>query len=332
MRPEASTATEERSEAHAQFSLKDLESARAPEMTRIRWRERWAIAWRGLSFGLFWRALVHAVMEEDLFDLAAQTAYWNLLAVFPFALVVLSLLSFVPVQGLDVRLVGFLFTAMPHDAAKLITTVLADVVGKQRGWMLVASLIGAWWTAAGGVSSIMASMNEALGVDETRSFWKTKGIALGVIAGGSLLVLAGIAALAFGSEVGMRIVDAANLGNPMSWVYDVIRWTVLLVAIVALSGLSYWLLPNASRRGRFIVPGMIVATLVWAMVSFGFAAYVGQFATYSRTYGALGAAIVLMTWLYLFGLVLLLGGLVNAVFDRAYHDAIGKIQRRRRWR
>lgn len=340
MRPDASSNARPESEAPAVFSFADRDdggaardvAARAPEVPRIPWRDRWAIAWRGLSFGVFGRALVHAVTEEHLFDLAAQTAYWNLLAVFPFALMVLSLLSFVPVHGLDVRLVSFLFTAMPHDAAKLITTVLADVVGKQRGWVLVASLIGAWWTAAGGVSAMMASMNEALGVEETRSFWKTKGIALGLIAGGSVLVLAAIAAVGFGSEIGMRIIDAANLGNPMSWVFVALRWAVLLVAILTLSGLCYWLLPNASRRGRFMVPGMIAATLLWALVSLGFSAYVGQFATYSRTYGALGAAIVLMTWLYLFGLVLLIGGLVNAVFDHAYHDGIGRIHRRRRWR
>jgi membrane protein len=98
----------------------------------------------------------------------------------------------------------------------------------------------------------------------------------------------------------------------------VLRWPVAALALMTMVACIYYFLPNVKQKWRFITPGSVVAVLAWIVSSIGFRLYVSHFSSYARTYGALGTVVVLLVWLYLSGLMLIMGGEINAILDRVH--------------
>ena len=277
----------------------------------------WRRAWNGLTLREMVKQLGAAIRRDGPFDLAAQLAYWSLLALFPFAILVLTLTAYLPLHGLDTKLMEIVRQLMPGDAASLFEGTLHDVIGKQRGWLLAVALGGALWSAAGGVSATMTALNKAWEVEESRSFLKTKLIALGVTVAATVLLIIVLGALIVGPGIGHRIFTELHLGSAFDLAWRLLRWPIVCLTMMVGLALVYWRLPDVKRRFRFISPGALVATVLWIGASLGFGEYATHLGGYSAVYGTLGTAIVLMTWLYLSGLVVILGGVVNAILDRA---------------
>jgi membrane protein len=253
-------------------------------------------------------------------DAGAVLAYYTVLAIFPFALLALSLVAFVPLHGLDQQLIDLIWQVMPHDVAKMCTDILNEVVGKQHGIVLIVALVGALWTASSAVSATTITLNHTWDVKETRPWWRSKALALGVTISGVLLLIAGAVGMLLFSEVGRAVLDAAGVAHPSKPLHTffggVIRYGVVFIAMLAVSSLSYRLLPNIKGK-RTIYPGAFFATGSWVLVSLAFGYDLTHFASYAKVYGALGTAVVMLTWLYLSSMVLILGGGINAAFDHA---------------
>src|SRR5262245_11851381 len=120
----------------------------------------------------FVRELLVTMRRHRIFDLAAIFSYWSLLALFPFAIFLLTVVGYVPVRVLDRLLFETVHRIMPDQAARLFEHTVREVIGRQRGWLLVISLAGALWSATGGMSSTMTALNRAWGVEETRAWWR----------------------------------------------------------------------------------------------------------------------------------------------------------------
>jgi membrane protein len=264
-----------------------------------------------------WNELVR---DGGAIDAGALLAYYTVLAIFPFALLALSIVAFVPLHGLDQQLIDLIWQVMPHDVAKLCTDVLRDVVGKQHGILLVAALVGALWTASSAVSATTNTLNHTWDVRESRPWWRAKGLALLVTICSVLTLIAGTTGILLFSEVGRAILDAAGVAHsnmPLHTFFGgLVRYGIIVVAMLLVTSLSYRLLPNIKGK-RTILPGAIFATVLWVIGSLGFGYYLSHFASYAKVYGALGTAVVLLTWLYLSSMVLILGGGINAAFDHA---------------
>ena len=258
------------------------------------------------------------VRDHGAIDMAALLAYWSLLAMFPFGILALSLVGFVPLHGLDQQLIDFVWEVMPHDVAQLCDGVLREVVGKQHGMLLVLALVGAVWTSSGAVSATISTLNHAWGVKETRPWWKYKGLSLLVTVGGVLLVVLGMAGLLIGTEFGQEIIETLFPTHNPHVTGALFRYGVVCAAMLCMTYVCYRVLPDI-KGPRCVWPGSIFVTASWIGVSLGFAFYLTHFATYGKVYGALGVIVVLMTWLYLGAMILLVGGALNSVWDRAVH-------------
>lgn len=261
-----------------------------------------------------------SISRNQTFDLAAQLAYWSILALFPFAIFTLTLLGFIPLEGLDRQLMDFIYRAMPGDAARLVDQTIHEIVGKQRGWLLVLSLLGALWSASGGVSATVTALNRAYEVAETRGFLRRKLVALGMTLSGSVMIAVALVSLMLGPGLVRQGADLLGLGGVINPVWDRVwawvRWPLVVSALMLMMAIFYYFLPNVKQRFRLISPGAICGVLLWIGASLLFGAYVSNFGSYAKTYGALGAVVVLLTWLYLSGFIVILGGEINASLDR----------------
>jgi membrane protein len=264
----------------------------------------------------FGKQLIESIGRNQPFDLAAQLAYFALLALFPFLMFLLTLVGYVPLHGLDQQILRSAFEVMPHDTAMLVQSTLQEIVGKQRGWLLLLSLVFAIWSASGAVSGLISSLNRAYDVSETRPAWRVKMRAVMVTVGAALAAVVATAAMLIGPNVVHKIWAFFGLGGAFDDLWSLLRWPVAALAMMTSLAAIYYYLPNVKQKFRFITPGSVFSVVAWLAVSFGFRFYVTHFNSYAKSYGALGTVIVLLVWLYLAGLMVILGGEINAILDR----------------
>jgi membrane protein len=155
-------------------------------------------------------------------------------------------------------------------------------------------------------------------VPEGRPIWKTVPLRLGLTVLTGLLLAVSVLAVVFTGKFAEQIGKVFGLGSAAVQVWDIAKWPVLVIAIGLLFAVLYWAAPNARQGGfKWITPGSALAVVVWLAVSGGFALYVANFASYNKTYGALGGVIVFLVWLWLSNTAVLLGAEFDAELARA---------------
>ena len=170
--------------------------------------------------------------------------------------------------------------------------------------------------ATGVMISWMDGFRRAYEMPNTWGFWKERAVAVYLVF--LALVPLGFATLlvAFGDQIENWVqTESMHLFRPMILlVWDAARWAIALLTCVAVMSLVYHNGLPKSQSWRRVLPGAVVATLLWFAATTLFGWYVTNYATYSVVYGSLGAAIALLVWLYIVSAIVLLGAELNAQF------------------
>ena len=277
----------------------------------------------GVGVGELARQVINRVREDDCFGRAAQLAYYFLFAFFPFLLFLTALLSFLPVSDLLERIINTLAQVMPEETLSLIRNHLRALVTQRRGGLLSFGILVALWTASRAIVAVHRSLNRAYDVKDERPFWKARGLAILLAIGFSLFTITSLVLLMFGPWLGGWIASAFGLGKVFQIVWEILRWPAIVFLLIIALNLLYYFAPNVEQRWKWITPGAVVAVIGWVLVSLGFSYLVNNFGSYNKAYGSIGAVIGLLTWMYLSGLVILVGGEINAVIGRARGGRIG---------
>jgi membrane protein len=257
------------------------------------------------------------VREDDCLGWAAQLAYYLLFAVFPFFLFLTALLGFLPIPNLMERIIGGLAMVLPGEAVTLLQDNIRQLVTEQKGGLLSFGILAALWSSSSAVVAITAALNQAYDVEEGRPWWKVRGIALLLTMGLSLFLLLAVVLLIFGPQLGRGLASLVGLGSVFETLWNILRWPVSAGLLIVALAVVYYFAPDVEQAWKWITPGAVCAVLATLLVSLGFSLYVSHFGSYNKTYGSLGAVIVFLTWLYLTGLCLLVGGEINAEIEHA---------------
>ena len=111
--------------------------------------------------------------------------------------------------------------------------------------------------------------------------------------------------------------DRVGLGTAFEWTWRILQWPLVFGLVASGIGLVYYFAPDVEQDFVWLTPGSVTATLLWLAASLAFRLYVVNFGTYNQTYGAIGAVIVLLVWLYLSALAVIVGGELNAEIEHA---------------
>ncbi|MHC1730217.1 MAG: YihY/virulence factor BrkB family protein [Syntrophobacteraceae bacterium] len=243
--------------------------------------------------------------------LAAEVGFWSFYSIFPLITFIVAVSSMLPFADSPDRVLAAANRLLPFNVHDIVRPLVKRILEQPNYLLATTTLLLSLWAASRAVSTLMAALSEIYGVKETRSFWKIKAIALIMV-----LILTCIYVLAFtflvvGPLVIEHLIKYIGLAQTYLPLLKVLRLVVVTAALLLGLCVIYALAPNMRRGAKKILPGAMVAATGWLAVSWGFGYYLANIASVSRIYGTLGAVIVMLTWLYLIGLLILIGGVVN---------------------
>jgi membrane protein len=278
----------------------------------------------GLGFIQLGKRLWSEIQDDNVMGYAAQLAYYLLFSLFPFFLFLTALIGYIPVPNLLDRIMELLGQVLPSNALTLVQDNVRQVVTNQRGGLLSLGIVLALWSASAAMSAIMDALNRAYGVSEGRPFWKSKGVALLLTVGFTIFLVASMVLLIFGPQIGGWVAEKVGLGALFSLTWNLLRWPVIVFLMILAMAILYYAAPDVEQQWKWITPGAVFAVIGWILASLAFSYYVNNFGSYDKTYGSIGAVIALLTWMYLTGLFILIGGEINSEIE---HAAAGGKQR-----
>ena len=271
----------------------------------------------------FLKKLYERVFDADIFNRAAQVAFYFSFSLFPLLFFLLSVLGLIleSAENLRSQIFVYLGEIMPNLAFVLVKTTLEEIVESSSGGKLTLGLLITLWSASAGVDSVRSALNAVYGLKESRQWWKLKLQSLLL----TLLLIAVVCLVIMSIFYGWKLVgmglDNVGLQVTSPWVLVLIQWVgILIVIYLACEGLFNWLPDYPKFRWIRNTPGTLVAIVLWIFLTRGFKLYLVYFNSYNRTYGSLGAVIILMLWLYLTAIALLFGGVINAVLGEIFAE------------
>jgi membrane protein len=262
------------------------------------------------------RRLASRAVEHALLDVAAGTAFWALLAVFPFLFFAVSMLTLVYGHEVVDAVVRLVIVLAPRAVQTEVRAYANAVLAGPSGREAVVALLVALWSASGGALSIGEALDRAYGVHgDARGYWRRRMQAISAVVLTAIFLGVAAALITFAPLVVDRVLAAASLDALAGPLWLLARWPVALVLAFAAWGLAYRYLPCRPLPLRFVTPGAIVGIPLWIVASSALSFYVTHVGRYGTAYGSLGGAVVFLLWLWISTLMLLLGGELNAMLE-----------------
>lgn len=278
-------------------------------------------AWR------FSRDLYKQVLDNDLYNHAAEMAYYGMMAVFPFFLLVTVLLGFLPIPDLFGEIMRLLADYAPPRVVTLLEETVREVTSVQDLPLpkLVLTLsVCLWWTL-GAMGSTTRGLNKAFGSKCPRNYGKYLLLNFGFTLVFSQLLLVAMVLIMLGPVIHEEIAARIDLGALEPWALRTFRWAVVLLMLFVTHAGIYWICPAMKRKFRLFTPGTIFVVASWIAVSYGLRVYLQYVHSYDMVFGSLGTVVILLFWFFLMAFLLLFGAAIDAVLHpedvREWSDA-----------
>ena len=251
------------------------------------------------------------LFRTRVFTVAAALAFFFLLAFVPLLIVLASLLAYLPIPNLFGQLLSMLSTFVPPDAMQLVVRVMNSLLQPGRGAYIGFGLVGSLWAASGGFSASIDALNIAYDAADSRPWWRdrVRSLLLTVTVGG--LAVTALLSIILGPQFGHLLTSFFGVSWATTRFWPVLRVIIIFFSFVAAIMLLYFLAPTVKQRFVATLPGAVLAVLVFSLGSFGLSFYIFHFSGYAQGYGALGAPLALMLWLYIVAIAILVGAEIN---------------------
>ena len=271
--------------------------------------------------------------EGNLTDWAAALTYYGLLSLFPALIALASILGLIGDPRTTTAKITEVITGIgPKSAAQTFAGPIRTIATNQSaaGFAFVVGLALAVWSGSGYVGAFIRASNLIYERSEGRSFWKLRPLQMVMTL--AMIILVALLALGLVLTGPMVAAVAKPLGVSSAGVevWSIAKWPVMVVVFLVMVGVLYYASPNVKIRGfRWVTPGSLIAIVIWALASAGFAVYVANFSSYDKTYGTLAGVIVLLIWLWISNVAILFGHQFNAEIERSIELGEGQSEAER---
>lgn len=252
--------------------------------------------------------VVHDMEKNHTMAFAAALAYYFVLALFPFLIFLSVVVARLPLPDFFGQVMGLIALLVPASNMAPLKTLIRDTILSTHSRVLTFGILITLWSASSGFTALIDALNTAYQVSETRRYWKTRCLAIGMTFSVGCLLVVALALLLVGPILNARLTEAFG----MSTLWASARWTVAIACTVVAVELLYFVAPNTKQRFWSTLPGALIAVGGWIGLSDLLGIYFRYFSNYSRGYGSLGVALAFSIWLYWTGFLILIGAQFNA--------------------
>lgn len=267
-----------------------------------------------------WKKILFRVKDEisenNVSIISAGVAFYAFLAIFPAIAALISIygLAMDP-QNIQDQ-ISQLYGVMPQQAYEILKgqiEKLLETSGSALGWSMAISILFSIWSANKGTKSLFTGVDIAYDTQNNRGFFKQNGLTLlFTFVAIVLVILSMVLIVAFPALVG-QLGLPTTVENLISWG----RWILLAIVVVWFLGMVYKHAPDKPTSDfKWVLPGALLATLLWLIASWGFSYYVSNFGSYGEVYGSISAVVVMLLWLFLTSFIILLGAELNSEIEK----------------
>jgi membrane protein len=278
---------------------------------------------QGIPFRTLARHTWRALLNDNLVGRAAELGFYFLFALFPSLLTATSLLSLAArsASTFYYSLLSYLAIVIPHSAMRTVLETFRETTAATTTGKLTFGFVFSIWSASVGFSAIQDTLNVVYKIKESRSYFAARISAIGVT-----FLLMGLVTLTLASLLGADLLARIAylrfshhlIAVVCAYSANAIGWSLATVCILLFFAIIYYFGPDVKvSHWHWLTPGAAIGIVGWLSASIGLRIYLHFFDNYSATYGGLGAVIILLTWFYLTGFMLLLGAEVNSEIEAA---------------
>jgi len=266
-----------------------------------------------------WKSMVH----DRIFGRAAELGFYFLFALFPTLFSASSILGLAAQSAHQFydRLLDYLALVIPTAALGAVLTTFNETTAAASSGKLTFGLIAAIWSASVGISALQDTLNDVYKVEARPSYLVARIVAIALTIALTVIFTIGLASLLGGdflAALAHRAIHQDLLAAATAAMARVAGWLVATLLLVLVFAVIYYWVPNVKARcWHWLTPGATIGITGWLLSSLGLRVYLHYFPSFSLTYGSLGAVIILLTWFYITGLMLLLGAEINSEIERA---------------
>lgn len=267
-----------------------------------------------------WKEIVKNVKdqisENNVAIVSAGVAFFAFLAIFP------AIAALVSIYGLTMdpqqvqNQLSQISSMMPQQAYDILKNQLESVTkasGSKLGWSTAIGILFSLWSANKGMKSLFTGVNIAYATEGDRGFFKQNAITLLFTLGAIILVIVTMSLIVIFPAIVDQLGLPSNIESVVKWG----RWVLLGIIVIFFLGMIYKYAPTRPAPGfKWVLPGALLATILWLIASWGFSYYVSNFGNYGEMYGSISAIVILLLWLYLTCFIILLGGELNGETEK----------------
>ena len=250
-------------------------------------------------------------MNDDLLSIGAQASFYLLFSLFPFLIFLIVLLTYMPMVNFQDSIQA-LAALMPANAYLILRDMVNQTIANRSVTLLSFGMLSALWSSASGVTTLIQGINRAYDQEETRRSWKVSAVSLYFTFELAIAIIFSLVLIVFGKVLGTQLFRFLGFSDVSLAIWSYLGYIITLITTILVFVSLYQNTPNRRLGFREVVPGAVIASLGWVIVSIAFSYYIDNFGNYSKVYGSLGGIIALLMWLYVSSIIILMGAEINA--------------------
>ena len=282
----------------------------------IRWSKRVKLPGLG-SFSLYHLMEIYGtgIVKGSFSPRASSIAYSFFLALFPFLLLLLNLIPYIPIEGFQTRFLIFMEALLPAQTTQFFYPIIADIAVNPRAGLLSVVFILSIVLSANGVNAIFSAFEYSFHSKSNRPFLRQYAVAMGVSLVLALLLLTSVGVILYGEFLIHNLQSRAFIDNDLSLI-SFFQFLVFIVMIYSVIATLYYFGTKEGKSSHFFSIGAIVTTVLFLLTTYFFGIYINNFSNYNELYGSIGALLILMLYIWINSNLLLLGFELNISIKR----------------
>ena len=269
----------------------------------------------GLTLYHLMELYITGIVKGDLSYRAGAIAFSFFMSLFPFALFLLNLIPYIPLQGFQEDFMQFVSDNVPPNTYDAIRGILEDILHNSQGGLLSVGILLAILLMSNGINALLSGFQNSLHITIKRTYFRQYALAIGLSLVFTTVLIVTVATIVT-LEVIIHSLTSRGFLSDDVYLLQLGRYAVLIAMVLTITSLMFKFAAKETRTSAFFSYGSVLSTVLFGLTSYGFGIYVLRFAKYNQLYGSIGTLLVLMLYIWINCFILLLGFELNALIHK----------------